>query len=253
MEPARCPTLHLEASEQQGVGVPHSVSLITTIAAALGLALVLGFAAARLRLPALVGYLVAGVLIGPSTPGFVADLDIAGQLAEIGVMLLMFGVGLHFSLDDLLAVRKIAVPGAIVQIAVATALGAGTALVWGWPAGEAVVFGLALSVASTVVLLRALEAGEGRAEDIDLLTQLTKNLWIGKTFCAHAPGPWSHCKARSNISVMSLKQGSIPNSLRPARLSKHKELDRWQPFMSMANKSKSMAQTTYSKRVCRSA
>ncbi|MFL6664454.1 MAG: cation:proton antiporter, partial [Rhizobacter sp.] len=90
--------------------------LIATIAAAFGLALVLGFAAARMRLPALVGYLVAGIAIGPATPGFVADLDMASQLAEIGVMLLMFGVGLHFSLQDLLSVRRIALPGAIVQM-----------------------------------------------------------------------------------------------------------------------------------------
>ncbi|MDM0041822.1 YbaL family putative K(+) efflux transporter [Variovorax sp. J22G21] len=138
--------------------MPHSVSLINTIAAGLGLALVLGFLAVRVRLPALVGYLLAGVIIGPFTPGFVADAGIAAQLAEIGVMLLMFGVGLHFSLDDLLAVRKIAVPGALVQIAVATLLGAGLATWWGWSAGAALVFGLALSVASTVVLLRALES-----------------------------------------------------------------------------------------------
>jgi monovalent cation:H+ antiporter-2, CPA2 family len=136
----------------------HSVPLITTIATALGLALMLGFLAARLKLPALVGYLLAGVLIGPFTPGFVADTEIAGELAEIGVMLLMFGVGLHFSLDDLLEVRKIALPGAVLQIAVATALGAGVAAAWGWAPGAALVFGLALSVASTVVLLRALEA-----------------------------------------------------------------------------------------------
>ena len=136
----------------------HSVPLITTIATALGLALVLGVLAARLKLPALVGYLLAGVLIGPFTPGFVADTEIAGELAEIGVMLLMFGVGLHFSLDDLLEVRKIALPGAVLQIAVATALGAGVAAAWGWGLGAALVFGLALSVASTVVLLRALEA-----------------------------------------------------------------------------------------------
>ncbi|NVM91578.1 YbaL family putative K(+) efflux transporter [Variovorax sp. SG517] len=138
--------------------MPHSVSLINTIAAGLGLALMLGFLAARLRLPALVGYLLAGVIIGPFTPGFVADAGIAAQLAEIGVMLLMFGVGLHFSLDDLLAVRKIALPGALAQIAVATLLGGGLALWWGWSPGAALVFGLALSVASTVVLLRALES-----------------------------------------------------------------------------------------------
>jgi CPA2 family monovalent cation:H+ antiporter-2 len=136
----------------------HNLSLITTVAAGLGLALVLGFIAARLKLPALVGYLAAGIAIGPATPGFVADLDIASQLAEIGVMLLMFGVGLHFSLDDLMAVRKIAVPGAVVQMGVATALGAGLAHGMGWPLGAGIVFGLALSVASTVVLLKALES-----------------------------------------------------------------------------------------------
>jgi CPA2 family monovalent cation:H+ antiporter-2 len=135
----------------------HEINLITTVAAALGLALVLGFAASRVRIPPLVGYLVAGIIIGPATPGFVADVGLARQLAEIGVMLLMFGVGLHFSLGDLMEVRRIAVPGAIVQIAVATALGAATALLWGWDFGAALVFGLALSVASTVVLLRALE------------------------------------------------------------------------------------------------
>ena len=138
--------------------MPHDVNLIATIAAGFGLATVFGLLAARLRMPPLVGYLLAGILIGPATPGFVADVGLAAQLAEIGVMLLMFGVGLHFSLDDLMAVRRVAVPGAIVQIAAATALGAGVALWWGWSAGAALVFGLSLSVASTVVLLRALEA-----------------------------------------------------------------------------------------------
>lgn len=136
----------------------HSIPLITTIASALGLALVLGFTAVRIKLPALVGYLLAGVIIGPFTPGFVANAGIAGELAEIGVMLLMFGVGLHFSLDDLMEVRKIALPGAVLQILVATALGAGVAASWGWDLGGMLVFGLSLSVASTVVLLRALEA-----------------------------------------------------------------------------------------------
>lgn len=135
----------------------HSLPLITTLAIALGLALLMGFISVRLRLPALVGYLLAGVMIGPFTPGFVADAQIAQELAEIGVMLLMFGVGLHFSLADLLAVRKIAIPGAIVQITVATILGTCVAAAWGWEFGSALVFGLALSVASTVVLLRALE------------------------------------------------------------------------------------------------
>ena len=135
----------------------HGVSLITTIVAALGFAFVLGFLATRLKLPALVGYLLAGVLIGPATPGFVADVGLSQQLAEIGVMLLMFGVGLHFSLEDLLAVRRIALPGAVAQIAVATVLGAAVALLWGWSLGAGIVFGLSLSVASTVVLLKALE------------------------------------------------------------------------------------------------
>ena len=137
--------------------MPHSISLITTITAAFGLALILGLIAVRLKLPALVGYLMAGVILGPATPGFVADIELSQQLAEIGVMLLMFGVGLHFSLSDLLAVRRIALPGAIAQIAVATALGAAVASLWGWSLGASIVFGLALSVASTVVLLRALE------------------------------------------------------------------------------------------------
>ncbi|MET3116941.1 putative Kef-type K+ transport protein [Undibacterium sp. GrIS 1.8] len=138
--------------------MPHNISLITTIASAFGLALLIGFIAVRLKLPALVGYLIAGILIGPATPGFVADVNLAGQLAEIGVMLLMFGVGLHFSLEDLLSVKRIALPGAIVQIVVATAMGAGVAYWWGWDLGAGIVFGLALSVASTVVLLRALES-----------------------------------------------------------------------------------------------
>jgi monovalent cation:H+ antiporter-2, CPA2 family len=136
----------------------HNISLITTIAAGLGVALVLGFIAERIKLPALVGYLVAGILIGPATPGFVADLNIASQLSEIGIMLLMFGVGLHFSMDDLLAVKRIAIPGAVVQMGLATALGMATAWWWGWSLGTGLIFGLSLSCASTVVLLKALEA-----------------------------------------------------------------------------------------------
>ena len=136
----------------------HNLTLITTLAVSFGLALILGFVAVRMKLPALVGYLVAGVLIGPFTPGFVANAEIAYQLAEIGVMLLMFGVGLHFSLNDLLAVKRVAVPGAIVQMAAATLMGSAVARYWGWNFGGALVFGISLSVASTVVLLRALEA-----------------------------------------------------------------------------------------------
>jgi len=135
----------------------HETSLIATIAVSLTFAFIGGFIAVRLRLPPLVGYLLAGVAVGPFTPGFVADAKLAPQLAEIGVILLMFGVGMHFSVRDLLAVRAIAVPGAVAQIAAATALGVGVALMWGWPFGSGLVFGLALSVASTVVLLRELE------------------------------------------------------------------------------------------------
>lgn len=135
----------------------HHTSLIATIVAGLGLAFILGAIANRLKLPVLVGYLLAGVLVGPFTPGYVADQELAPQLAEIGVILLMFGVGLHFSLKDLMAVRKIAIPGAIVQISAATVMGLGLALLLGWGVGAGIVFGLALSVASTVVLLRALQ------------------------------------------------------------------------------------------------
>lgn len=138
--------------------MPHDIALISTISAALAGSLVLGLLAARLNLPPLVGYLAAGVMIGPFTPGFVGDVSLASQLAEIGVMLLMFGVGLHFSIADLMAVKRIAVPGAILQIASATLMGAGLAHLWGWDWSSGLLFGLALSVASTVVLLRALEA-----------------------------------------------------------------------------------------------
>jgi len=137
--------------------MPHETALIATVAGGLALAFLLGLVAVRLKLPPILGYLLAGVAIGPFTPGFVADVGLASQLAEIGVILLMFGVGLHFSIDDLLAVRRIAVPGAIAQIAAATGLGAVLARVWGWGWPSGLVFGLSLSVASTVVLLRALE------------------------------------------------------------------------------------------------
>ena len=152
--------------------MPHSVSLITTIAAAFGLALILGFVAVRLKLPALVGYLIAGILLGPATPGFVANVELSRQLAEIGVMLLMFGVGLHFSFDDLFAVRRIALPGAIAQMAVATALGMVITSFWGWSFGAGIVFGLALSVASTVVVLRTLE-------DRGLLDSINGRITVG--------------------------------------------------------------------------
>jgi CPA2 family monovalent cation:H+ antiporter-2 len=135
----------------------EATPLIATIVAGIVLAFIFGTIAQRFRISPLVGYLLAGVAVGPFTPGFVADAGLAAELAEIGVILLMFGVGLHFSLEDLLAVRRIAIPGAIAQITVATLLGVALALALGWSVPAGIVFGLALSVASTVVLLRALE------------------------------------------------------------------------------------------------
>ncbi|MGV3649896.1 MAG: cation:proton antiporter, partial [Devosia sp.] len=137
--------------------MPHETPLISTIVAGLVLAFILGAVANRLRMPPLVGYLVAGVVVGPYTPGFVADAELAIELSEIGVILLMFGVGLHFSLKDLLSVRAITIPGAVAQIGGATLLGLGLALLLGWSVGAGLIFGLALSVASTVVLLKALQ------------------------------------------------------------------------------------------------
>ncbi|WAU73066.1 cation:proton antiporter [Acinetobacter sp. TR11] len=136
--------------------MPHDVDLIILLAVGFGIALIFGYIAARLRLPPLIGYLVAGIIISPNTPGIVADIHLANQLAELGVMFLMFGVGMHFSLNDLLQVRRIALPGAILQIAVATLLGIGVSMFWGWSFGSALIFGLSLSCASTVVLLKAL-------------------------------------------------------------------------------------------------
>lgn len=136
--------------------MPHDVDLIVLLAVGFGVALFFGYLAARLRLPPLIGYLIAGIIISPNTPGIEADIHLANQLAELGVMFLMFGVGMHFSLNDLLLVRRIAVPGAILQIAVATLLGVGVSMLWGWNFGSALVFGLSLSCASTVVLLKAL-------------------------------------------------------------------------------------------------
>jgi CPA2 family monovalent cation:H+ antiporter-2 len=186
--------------------MPHDISLITTISAALGFGLVFGLIALRLKLPALVGYLAAGIFLGPATPGLVADVHLSQQLAEIGVMLLMFGVGLHFSVKDLMDVRRIALPGAILQIVAATAMGVGMAHMWGWSFGAGLVFGLALSVASTVVLLRALE-DRGMLDSIngriavgwlvveDLVTVLVLVLlpalsgWLGGKSAGDAEGP----------------------------------------------------------------
>ena len=136
--------------------MPHDVDLIILLAVGFGLALIFGYIAARIRLPPLIGYLIAGIIISPNTPGVVGDIQLANQLAELGVMFLMFGVGMHFSLSDLMQVRRIALPGAILQIAVATLLGIGVSMMWGWSFGSALVFGLSLSCASTVVLLKAL-------------------------------------------------------------------------------------------------
>lgn len=135
----------------------HQTPLIATIVGGLVLAFLFGTLANRLRMPPLIGYLIAGIVVGPFTPGFVADINLAQELAEIGVILLMFGVGLHFSLKDLWAVRAIAVPGAILQIAFATVLGMGLAWTMDWQLGQGLIFGLALSCASTVVLLTVLQ------------------------------------------------------------------------------------------------
>jgi monovalent cation:H+ antiporter-2, CPA2 family len=140
--------------------LPHETPLITTLVAGFGLAFIFGLLAQRLKLPLIAGYLLAGVVIGPFTPGYVADMGLATELAELGVILLMFGVGLHFSPRDLMAVKAIAVPGAIGQIAVATAFGTAMGWAMGWSLGAGLIFGLALSVASTVVLLRALQDRE---------------------------------------------------------------------------------------------
>lgn len=136
--------------------MPHQVDLIILLAAGFGIALIFGYIAAKLRLPPLIGYLIAGIIISPNTPGVVADIALANQLAELGVMFLMFGVGMHFSLKDLVQVRRIALPGAILQITVATILGMFVSMFWGWSFGSALIFGLSLSCASTVVLLKAL-------------------------------------------------------------------------------------------------
>ena len=136
--------------------MPHSVTLISTIAAALGLALIMGVLAARLKLPPLVGYLIAGIIIGPATPGFVADVELSAQLAEIGVMLLMFGVGLHFSLKDLWRCAASPCPAPLSRSRSRQCSAWASLRLWGWSLPAGIVFGLALSVASTVVLLRAL-------------------------------------------------------------------------------------------------
>ena len=135
----------------------HNITVITTIAAAFIAALCLGFIAEKIKVPALVGYLVAGIVIGPATPGFSADTEIAAQLSEIGIMLLMFGVGLHFSPSELFSVKRVAAPGALIQMTLTTSVGAGIAWLWGWGFAPGLIFGLCLACASTVVLLKSLE------------------------------------------------------------------------------------------------
>lgn len=145
----------------------HSLPLISTLAIAFGMALVFGYLAEKIKVPALVGYLLAGIMASANTPGPVADMELASQLSELGVILLMFGVGLHFSLKDLLRVKNIAVPGAVLQMSIATILGSIFATyVWHWSFGPALMFGLCLSCASTVVLLKALEL-QGHLQSID--------------------------------------------------------------------------------------
>ena len=171
----------------------HPTPLIATLVAGIGLAFVLGALAHRLRLSPLVGYLLAGVIIGPFTPGYVADQALASQLAEIGIILLMFGVGLHFSIKDLLSVRSIAIPGALGQMTSVSLLGVGLAYALGWSLGSGIVFGLALSVASTVVVLRALRerrllaSERGRIAVGWLVVQDLVMVW--RWFCSpHFPG-----------------------------------------------------------------
>jgi len=184
----------------------HETSLIALLAIGFVLALLFGLVANRLRISPIVGYLVAGIAVGPFTPGFVGDSGLASQLAEIGVILLMFGVGLHFSIKDLMSVRAIALPGAVAQIATATAIGAGMAHLLGWSLGTGLVFGLSLSVASTVVLLRALEernalqSSEGKiavgwliVEDLAMVLALVMlpalaEVLGGDSSAVHAPG-----------------------------------------------------------------
>ncbi|HRA48020.1 MAG TPA: cation:proton antiporter, partial [Thermomicrobiales bacterium] len=150
----------------------HETDLIGTIAMGLSAAFVIGLVSARLRIPPVVGYLIAGVIVGPFTPGLVADSSTANQLAELGVLLLMFGVGLHFSISDLMAVRNVAVPGTLLKIAVVTGLAVLATQAWDWSIGAGILFGMGLGVASTVVLLRALT-------DLGSLKQTPSKIAVG--------------------------------------------------------------------------
>ncbi|OCC03454.1 sodium:proton antiporter [Labrys sp. WJW] len=197
--------------------MPHETPLIATIVAGLGLAFIFALVAQRLRLSPIVAYLLGGVVIGPFTPGFVADQNLASELAELGVILLMFGVGLHFSLKDLLSVRAIAIPGALGQIAVATLLGMGFAWIMGWGLGTGLVFGLALSVASTVVLLRAMqerkliETERGRiavgwliVEDLVMVITLVLIPPLAGLLGGHAPGEVAPSGLAANLGLNSI-------------------------------------------------
>jgi K+:H+ antiporter len=202
--------------------MPHDIALIATIAIGFALAFVFGFLANRLGLPPLVGYLVAGVLVGPSTPGFVADRANTTQLAEIGVMLLMFGVGLHFSIHDLFAVRWIAIPGAVGQIIIATAIGAALAITWGWSLWSGLVLGLSLSVASTVVLLKALEernavrTPNGRiavgwlvVEDLAMVLTLVLLPAVAEAFGAHVAPDLHEPSERGIFTVLGITLAKV--------------------------------------------
>ena len=177
----------------------EGISLISTLAIGFGVALVLGFLAEKLKVPALVGYLLAGILVSPSVFGFDVDLNLANQLAEIGIMLLMFGVGLHFSLTDLLKVKGLVVPGAICQMLLSALIGFGLSWLWGWDVGHSVLLGCCLSCASTVVVLKALEA-RGMLEGFDgnvavgwlivqdMVTVLSLSSPAANGFSVHRPG-----------------------------------------------------------------
>ncbi len=159
-------------SNDTGMTSPHDLPLVTTIAVGLSLAFITGLIASRLKIPPIVGYLIAGIILGPHTPGFIADTAIAEQLSEIGVVLLLFGVGLHFSIQDFMEVRRIASIGALMRIALVTSAGVGLSILWGWSISTGILFGLALSVASTVVVLRTLEENH-------MLNTMTGKISIG--------------------------------------------------------------------------
>ena len=193
----------------------HATPLISTIVGGIVLAFILGALANRFKLPPLIGYLCAGIVVGPHTPGYTADQALAPELAELGVILLMFGVGLHFSVKDLMAVKKIAIPGAIVQIGIATALGMLVAWGFDWHWGQGLVYGLALSVASTVVLLRALqerdliESQQGRiavgwliVEDLAMVLTLVLLPAMAGLLGGNAQGEASGASALTTMDVL---------------------------------------------------